>query len=191
MISPFRLIWPILAAILLTGNSAPNARLTFEGLGPIRIGMTVKQVEAIGFALTTGGPWSDEEEKFQCHYLDSAPNYPDIALMMNKDRLVRIDVAFGSAPGRWKSLSGAMIGMSEQDVHALYRDWLTISPHPYLGDSGSYLSLTSSDDDHAMIFETAALDQADTQIAGEKPTKYVTNFRAGLKDAVSYIEGCA
>lgn len=187
----FGLLWLMLAAILLTGNSTPNPRLSFQGLGPIRIGMTVQQVKALGFKLTTGGPWSNDDERFYCHYLDNAPDYPDIALMMNEDQLVRIDIAHGSKPGLWKSLSGAMIGMSEEEVRAIYGDWLKESTHPYLQDSGSYLSLTSSDGRYAMTFETAVENQASVTETNEKQTKYVKDFRAGLKVAVGYIEGCA
>lgn len=187
----FGLLWSMLAAIFLAGNSTPNPRLSFQGLGPVRIGMTIQQVKALGFKLTTGGPRSNDEEHFYCHYLDTAPDYPEIALMMNEDRLVRIDIAYGSKPGLWKSLSGAMIGMSEAEMRAIYGDWLKESTHPYLEDSGSYLSLNSDDGRYAMIFETAVDDQASVPETTEKQIKYVNNFRAGLKVAVGYIEGCA
>ncbi|WP_422344775.1 hypothetical protein [Parasphingorhabdus sp.] len=187
----FGLLWPTLAAALLTGNNVSNPRLSFQGLGPIRIGMTVEQVKTLGFKLTTDGPWSNEEERFSCHYLDSAPDYPDIALMMNEDRLVRIDVSYGSDPGLWQSVSGARVGMSEQEVRAVYGDWLVSSAHPYANDSGSYLSLTSSDGTYAMIFETAVDGTRRETEDPKSQTKYVSNFRAGLKAAVGYIEGCA
>lgn len=182
----FGLLWPVLGAILLTGNNVPGPRLSFQGLGPIRIGMTVEQVKALGFKLTTNGPWSNQEEQFYCHYLDSAPDYPDIALMMNEDRLVRIDVSYGSDPSFWQSMSGARVGMSEQEVHAIYGEWLQSTAHPYLDESGSYLSLTSSDGRYAMIFETGPKTGD-----AKNQTKYVSEFRAGLKAAVNYIEGCA
>ena len=175
-----------LAATLLVNTTTARPRLTFEGLGPIRIGMNVEQVRKLGFRLTTGGPWSNEEERFSCHYLDSAPGFPGIALMMNDDRLVRIDVHDDKKTRQWKSLSGAATGMSEAEVGDIYGDWLKKSGHPYLDEAGSYLTLTSSDGKYAMTFETALKD-----IDNEGVTKFVTDFRAGLAEAVGYIEGCA
>jgi len=181
----------MLAAILLAGATTPKPRLTFEGLGPIRIGMSVNQVKKLGFKLTTSGPWSDEEGRFLCHYLDSAPGYPGIALMMNEDRLVRIDVSHGSKPGAWQSLSGAKIGMSEQEVRDIYGDWMKKSGHPYLDEAGSYLTLTSAEGKYAMTFETALRDINPETLKSKSSPKFVTDFRAGLAGAVGYIEGCA
>jgi len=196
----FSILSLALAAILLAGATTPKPRLTFEGLGPIRIGMTVSQVKKLGFKLTTSGALDNEEERFSCHYLDSAPAYPGIALMMNEDRLVRIDVSSvdvsqGSKPGQklgaWQSLSGARIGMSEQEVRDIYGDWMKKSGHPYLDEAGSYLTLTSSDGKFAMTFETAVKDIGAAASESKSTPKYVTDFRAGLAGAVGYIEGCS
>ena len=151
----------------------------------------VKQVEALGFKLTSSGPWSDETEKFFCHYLDSAPDFPGVALMMNEDRLVRIDIGFGEDRQNWRTLSDAGVGLSEQELKEIYGDCLETSGHPSIDAAGYYLTLTSSDGKYAMIFETAVKDMDEKALKNRDQPKYVTNFRAGLAEPVGYIEGCA
>ncbi len=184
---------PVLLLLLPAADAPDRPRLTFKGLGDVRIGMSSEQVKALGFRLTTSGPWDEIGDDYfvSCHYLDSSPKFPGIALMMSDDRVVRIDITFGSGGEGWKSLSGAGIGMSEQELEAIYGDWLQTSGHPYLGEAGSYLSLTSSDGKYRMIFETAAKDMSADGLGDKDQPKFVTDFRAGLTDAVGYIEGCA
>jgi len=182
-----------LLILLLGANAAERPRLTFTGLGDIHIGMSESRARALGFRLTSAGPWGEvgDDDYVACHYLDSAPGYPAIAVMINDHEVVRIDIGYRSLGENWMSLSGARIGMSEQELAAIYGDWLQISPHPYLDEAGSYLSLTSSDGRYAMIFETAAEDfDADALQAGNQP-RLVTAFRAGRSGPVGYIEGCA
>jgi hypothetical protein len=73
---------------------------------------------------------------------------------------------------------------------------MKIDHHPYLGDAGSYLILDSSDGHYRMIFETAAPDGSGEQFSskpsrGPNANKRVTDFRSGLAEPVSYIEGCS
>jgi len=178
--------------LALAANGPEQPRLTFKGLGEIRIGMTPTEAKRLGFQLTTGGPWGEigDADFIACHYLDSAPNFPDIALMVNDNRVVRIDVALNSDHG-WQSLSGAKIGMSETEVADIYGNWLKITGHPYLDEAGSYLTLKSSNDLHAMTFETSVKDMNGEGLKIKRQPKYVTDFRTGFADAVGYIEGCA
>ena len=184
-----------LMVLLVAGNGPEKPRLTFQGLGDVRIGMSSKQVKQLGFQLTSSGPWDEVGDEYfvSCHYLDSSPKFPGVALMMSDDRVVRIDITFNSGAEGWQTLSGAKIGMSEKEVAAIYGDWLQSSEHPYLGSAGSYLSLTSSNGKYGMIFETAAEDMSAEALEDKNndQPKFVTDFRAGLSDAVGYIEGCA
>lgn len=180
------------------GIQEAKPRLTYQGLGDIRIGMTSNQVKKMGFSLNTQGPWGEEgdEEFIACHYLDSAPNYPGVHLMMSYDKLVRIDI-FG---GDWQSYSGAAIGMNEQEAEDIYGDALKFDYHPYAGKAGSYLSLQTRNRKYKMIFETYLKDDQLSQVDnpnesdsldGPNKHKKITSFRAGLFNPTSYIEGCA
>ena len=180
------------AFLIFSGSVDQKPRLTFDGLGAIKIGMTAPQAKNLGFKVSASGPWGEEDSAdfIACHYLESAPDFPGVFLMMSEGRVVRIDIDSRGDIG-WQSYSGAKIGMSESDVKAIYGNWLKVSGHPYLGDAGSYLQLNSSNGKYAMIFETAAKDMSAEALENPGQEKYVTDFRAGLTDSVGYIEGCA
>lgn len=186
-----------IALLCLAGATDSPARLTFEGLGPVRIGMAETELEALGF----GDPhrssdWQSDEEYRACHYLANEDRFPGVGLMINEGMLVRIDIGPNDAGVEWQTLSGAMIGMTEPDVASIYGNWMETDDHPYLGDAGSYLVLQSGDGRYKMIFETATADGSGEEMSsapsgGISGTKRVTDFRAGLADPVGYIEGCS
>tara|TARA_R110000850_G_scaffold7676_31_gene28073 strand:+ start:4332 stop:4931 length:600 start_codon:yes stop_codon:yes gene_type:complete len=186
-----------LVLLCLAGAARPAPSLTFEGLGPVRIGMTEKELLMLGFSdPQRSADWQTDEEYLACHYLVNEKDYPDAGFMINESRLVRIDLGADAAGGTWKSLSGAMIGMTETEVVSIYGSRLILDDHPYLGDAGSYLVLLSGDGRHKMIFETATPDESGEQFSsapsqGPNGRKRVTSFRAGLVEPVGYIEGCS
>lgn len=179
--------------LILGANAQERPRLTFAGLGDLRIGMSAEQAKGLGFRLTGSGPWGEvgDPDFVACHYLDSSPRFPGVAVMLSDNQVVRIDIGFRSGAENWQSLSGAKIGMPQTEVKAIYGDWLKVSRHPYLDEAGAYLTLTSSDGEYAMTFETSVEDfNGETEDAKSQP-KYVTDFRSGLAGPVGYIEGCA
>lgn len=194
-----------LVLLLLGANKDERPRLTFQGLGDIYIGMTIAQLRAKSFTSDSMYEGQPPEEYNSCHYMTNGRDYPGVGIMINDGHLVRIDIdrgrdhtppesdgAYKPIPAPvWKSFSGAKIGMSERDVKAIYGDWIKTSGHPYLGEAGSYLRLDSSDGKYAMIFETAVKDMDAEALKSPNQEKYVTDFRAGLTDAVGFIEGCA
>ncbi len=186
-----------LALLCLAGATSPPPSLTFEGLGPVRIGMTEAELQALGFSdPQRSADWQADDEYLACHYLANRQEYPGVALMINDNRLVRIDVDAGDEPGKWRTRSGAMIGMTEPEIAAIYTNWLTMEPHPYLGDAGSYLVLRSGDGRSKMVFETAMPEEGGEEfssapVQGPNGKKRVTSLRAGLADPVGYIEGCS
>lgn len=190
---------PFLPAVCLLfgATSDISPRLTFEGLGPIRIGMTEVQLEKMGFSDPyRSADWQTDEEYESCHYLSNEAKYPGVGFMINDGRLVRIGIGSNDKGINWKTLSGATLGMSETEVAAIYGGWMKMDHHPYMGDSGSYLILVSRDGRYRMIFETAISDDSGTKYSsapskGPNPEKRVTDFRAGLSGPVGYIEGCS
>jgi len=200
-----RVLLALAAPFLLAASPAERPRLTFDGLGDIRVGMTIAQLKARDFASDSMYEGQSPEEYNGCHYMTNGRDYPGVGIMINDGRLVRIDIDKGRDPTptesngiyspipvpAWKSFSGAKIGMSESEIKAIYGEWLKISGHPYLGEAGSYLRLDSDNGRYAMIFETAVGDMGAEALKNPKQEKYVTDFRAGLADAVGFIEGCA
>lgn len=185
-----------LAFLCLAGAVDPQPRLTFEGLGPVRIGMNESELQTRGFTdPNRSSDWQTDEEYVACHFLANEAEYPGVGFMINDSKLVRIDIGPNDAGIKWQTLSGAMIGMAETDVAAIYGNWMNIDDHPYLGDAGSYLILQSGDGQYMMIFETALQDESGGKSSsvpyrGPNSQKRVTDFRSGLTGPVGYIEGC-
>ena len=200
-----RALLALAAPLLVSAAPSERPRLTFEGLGKIRIGMTIVELKAQGFASDAMYDGQSSEEYDGCHYMSNGRDYPGVSFMINDGYLVRIGIhqRSDSAPPEssgiytpkpipaWRSLSGVGIGMSESDASAIYGDWLKISGHPYLGSAGSYLRLDSSDGKYAMIFETAIKNMSRDGSKDGDQQKFITSFRSGLAGPVSYIEGCA
>lgn len=193
----FRSATLLLAPLLLLGATDEKPRLTFKGLGPVQIGMSEAALLKSGFSDPyRSADWQADEEYAACHYLSNETDYPGVGFMINDGKLVRIGIGPNDAGIIWQTLSGATIGMTETEVASLYGNWMKIDYHPYLGDAGSYLILQSSDGRYKMIFETATSDGSGEQFAsapsrGPNAEKRVTDFRAGLAEPVSYIEGCS
>lgn len=160
---------PLLALTAHSETLHDTQRLTFTGIGPIRVGMTEAQARG---ALAQKLERTDFEEG--CSYL--TPRTKGIAFMLLDSRIARVDISEGA----WLTAEGAGIGTSEAEVRRLYPQ-VRIEPHPYLDEGqGYYFRVTAADlklKRYELLFETER--------------KAVTSFRAGLKSAVSLIEGCA
>ena len=158
----------------LTGAS----RLSLDGIGPVRVGMTLPEASAaagmpIRLLEMPPGP--------ECRY--AVPDHAsgtgdDLAFMVVKGRIVRIDVGI-MGPDRIRTVSGMGKGNTEAEVHATYPGQIRVEPHPYTPE-GRYLVYVPSDPGHrhlSLIFEA---------VNGE-----VRSFRAGLAEPVSWTEGCS
>lgn len=157
---------------------APSAPvLSVEGLGPVRIGMTVEQAEqALGAALRPRER-SDSPACWMTSRLDGRA--PDIAYMVAHGQIRRIDVLTGRFPASAvRSEQGIGIGDTEQAARRAYGSSMIVMPHKYTGaDGGHYLILTMPGGRSGMIFET---------FDGR-----VTQVRAGLRPELDYVEGCS
>ena len=144
--------------------------VTPEGVGAARIGATLAQLNAaLGEQLRPAYDVNPE-----CDYVDPAALPPGIALMVVHDTIVRIDVDTTGIP----TAEGAGVGDTETRVLELYSGRVTVQPHKYTGPEGHYLVVTwPSDTMRLLIFETDG--------------KRVLNYRAGIRPAVEYVEGCA
>lgn len=163
-----------LPALALAQDKSP--RLSYLSLGPIRIGMSELQVRAaFKDALHSD---QAEMEGYNCYYLSAKNLKPldrELGFMMIDNRLARIDVWRGP----WKTVSGAGIGTTEDELKTLYAGLYSFEKHQY-EDPGRYYTIRSKDPlykPYAVVFETDG--------------KSVIRFRAGLASAVALVEGCA
>lgn len=138
-------------------------------LGPVRAGMTVAQANA-----ALGGILNVRSSLDECDYIRPKTTPRDVAFMVEKGRISRIDVTNSSTIA---TTAGARIGDTEARIRSLYPGRVTSQPHKYT--DGRYLTVTpanAADSAFRIVFETDG-------------TK-VLQYRSGIRPAVEYVEGC-
>ncbi|MBD3882034.1 hypothetical protein IFO70_09720 [Phormidium tenue FACHB-886] len=170
------------------------SKLTARAFGPVQIGMTVQEAtQAAGMPLVTLQGGTPELDQI-CSYvrLQNAPE--GFQFMLNRDRIVRIDVRSQNISGvagrttpadpnlevkRIATPEGAALGSSEAEILALYPGQIEVTNHKYVS-GGHYLTFTpkdAADANYRLIFETD----------GDR----VTYIRAGQQPEVEWVEGCS
>jgi hypothetical protein len=148
-----------------------SGKLSLQGFGPIRIGMTLAQAQSI-----TGGALVGQDSGNQeCFYVTPSAAPEGIKLMVTEGRIARIDI---TSPA-YASMRGARVGQMQDKVTRLYLGQLEISQHKY-DDNGFYLTFIPkdlADQRYRMEFETDGM--------------RITRFRAGKLPEVQYVEGCS
>ncbi|HET9773058.1 MAG TPA: hypothetical protein VFS16_19325 [Acidimicrobiia bacterium] len=159
-----------------------ESRLVFDGIGPVKVGMTLAQASA---AVAKPVEVDPNYVLDGCAYAAVTGGPKGLSFMVLRDRdsdpwrIVRVDVDDES---RIATQSGIRIGATEAEVKRTYgapgrTGKITIENHEYV-EGGHYISY--DDDGPAglrMLFETD----------GQK----VTRFRSGQQGPVGYVEGCA
>lgn len=139
-----------------------------NGVGPVKIGMGLRELNAIlqeRFKLPT-----DKDDR-ACFYVKPM-RHPHVAFMILDGRLARIDV---DGPNI-SATGGVHVGDSEQRALRVYGSKLKVEESKYTGPEGHYLTLRSSDKRYGLRFET--------------DMGKITQFYAGTFDAVQLVEGC-
>jgi len=159
------------AMALAAGASAKyDPRASMTGVGPIRIGMDVYQLEQ---ALQTRIPDTQDASEDSCRQIEAGPRWPGTSVMLLDGRVARIDVTSRGIP----TLSGAAVGDLVSRVHQLYGGRLRATAHDFgTGEGMEYLTMFSHDHHYGIRFETD----------GER----VTEYYVGTGEAVQFIEGC-
>jgi len=176
-IKPLIVLVGFFAAIFLvimpaSGQSqlTTTSKLAIDGIGPIRVGMTIGEAEASARTrlLSLGGKLEN------CWYVKPQGGPRDISFMVIDGKIARVDIN-GNSP--ITTISGAKIGDSEDRIKSLYA--VRITPHEYVR-GGHYLTFVPNDtfdQQYRMVFETDG--------------KRVKQIRAGRLPEVEYVEGCA
>lgn len=152
------------------GEETTGSRVSTEGWGAIKIGMTPREAtEKGGIALSEPGAIRNE-----CSYISPRDPSLRIAFMLTRGRIVRIDVAKRGI----RTTSGIRVGDTEASVRRRLSGRLRVQPHVYT--NGSYLEFVPrdrQDRNRRVVFETTS---------GK-----VTYIRAGRLPEVRRIEGCS
>lgn len=159
-------------AAAATSTTRPSVDWTvrLDGVGPVRYGMSLAEARAALGDSLAGVPPGDG-----CEYTMPASAPLGVSFMFENGRLVRVDVDSAGV----RTAAGAEVGMTEAEIRARYPTGLEIRPHKY-DDAGHYLMYAGpqgTDSTLRLVFETD----------GER----VRRFRAGVRPAVEYVEGCA
>lgn len=145
--------------------------LSPDGFGPIKMNMTLKQIEAAsGLKLTSNKPDPQQAENESCYYV-ALKGLKDVLFMISGNQLVRINL---SSP-EYRTSKGAKIGDTESKVNALYAGKLQADPHHY-DEKGHYLTLFEKPGNRGIRFETDG--------------KVVTLIYSGNHEEVQYVEDC-
>jgi len=154
-----------------------NSKLAINGIGPIRVGMTVDEASrAAGVRLVKG--YAGLDENF-CSYFKPQGEPKGINFMVTKGRIVRIDIS----NERVTTIKGAKIGDTEDRIISLYPGQIQVTRHPYQRlplTNQKYLTFVpkdAADKSYRIIFETSK--------------NRVERFRSGKIPQVEYIEGCS
>ena len=156
-----------------------NSKLALNGIGPIRVGMTVDEAsESAGIKLIISG--SGGLDEYQCSYVQPKGEPKGIAFMVTKGRIARVDIFSNK---QITTIKGAKIGDTEERIFSLYPGQIKATRHPYQGlppRNGKYLTFVpkdAADKNYRIIFETA--------------NNRVMRFRSGKLPEVEAIEGCS
>lgn len=157
----------VLGACLITKSvTAVSWVVRDDGVGPVKIGMTLAQPSA-----TLHQKFSEQESGSENCFYVTAPGHDHLGFMIIDGRLVRIDV---DAPGIFTD-SGLQVGDSEAHARKIYGLKMKVTGHKYI-DTGHYLTALSDGRRYGIRFET--------------DKGRITTFYVGTYEAIQYVEGC-
>jgi hypothetical protein len=158
----------LLCSCLIGSSLAGDSWIVREdGVGPVKVGMSLSRLNV---NLHEKFEFPKDKEDQGCFYVNPG-KHPQISLMIENGRLVRIDVR---RPGVLAS-EGLQVGDSEVKARKVYGSKMKVTGHKYI-DTGHYLTVGSDDHHYGIRFET---DQG-----------RITMFYAGIYEAIQYVEGC-
>ncbi|MFD2264856.1 hypothetical protein ACFSM5_18260 [Lacibacterium aquatile] len=164
-LTPFLLI----ASVLLPISQAISQERVIEetGFGPLRIGMSMAELDALGLDVRYGEP---DQGEVGDYCTETGIGKLDLGAIVEGRVLARVyfwDATYATG-------AGIRVGHTEQQVRDAYGDALTVKPHAYT--NGSYL-FKLNDQGVGLVFET------DRGI--------VSGISIGKLPAIRYIEGCS
>jgi len=150
----------------------PAWQLSPNGLGPIKIGMTLSQVQAITHQkLANTTPDKFQAEDKSCFYSQFANKSLDgISFMVSYKKVVRIDIT----SAEYATTKGVKVGDNESEVLKNYPD-IKVTQHHY-DQQGHYLTYPVPLKDRGIRFETSK---------GKVERMY-----AGQAREIQYVEAC-
>jgi hypothetical protein len=166
----------VCAGLISCGKQGPFA-VGKDGFGPVKIGMTVEEAQALLGTHLEKDNYNDSEG---CRYYTPASGYEGLSFMTSLRKIVRIDVQASEGLKRPVAIptdGGARIGDTEARVLSLYSGRIKVAPHFYVGLPAHYLRVYDDAGKVRLIFETNV-------------DRVIISYRAGHEPEVEYVEGC-
>ena len=154
-----------------------QSKLALNGIGPIKVGMTVDEAsQSAGIKLIRSG--SGGRDEYQCSYVAPKGELKDIAFMVTKGRIARVEIR----DKRITTIRGARIGDTLDRIISLYPGQIQIIKAP----------LTSRPEGNSKHLTFVPKDAADKnyRIIFETTFDRVREFRSGKLPEVEFLEGC-
>lgn len=162
------------AAPLLCLSAASPHQLGFDGLSPVRVGMTLAQAEqALHAKLSIGFPNDDGPTGCGIAQIDGRNN--PFSYMIENGRVTRADLGGEGVTSSIRTAKGIGLGSSISDIRRAYGKQAKSHPNAY-EESEPDFEIKSTDGKAAMIFETEH--------------GRVVRIHVGRLPSVEYIEGC-
>jgi hypothetical protein len=158
----------ILFAMVSVCSATHEWVVRFDGTGPVKIGMSLSEMNA---ALHESFTMPEDKDEQACFYVEHAKR-PGVAFMIQEGHVMRVDVD-GSGIA---TAEGIKIGDSESQAFKVYGNKLKVEPHHYTAPEGHYLTVLSSNERYGIRFET---DEGK-----------IVRFYAGRRQAIALVEGC-
>lgn len=160
-----------------TGGTLPpravgNAQPDFNGIGPLRFGMTAQQMrKAWGVPLYGEAPLKDP---LACYYLRLRKDDYGLLLMIEGGKFVRADVRKDSIPAP----GGGRVGMTGDAMRKLYAGRIQTAPNKYDPPAQTLRVVPLHNEPARLVFEVDARGK-------------VRSWRVGVPPQVDYVEGCS
>lgn len=166
------LLLVVLVLFCSYATAASSWQLSPQGLGPIKIGMSLKEVQSITHQkLKNTKPDKYQAEDESCFYSQFADKkLSGISLMVAYNKVVRIDVT----SNEYETTKGIRIGDTEAKVQQQYPG-IKVLTHHY-DQNGHYLTDPAILKDRGIRFETS--------------NGKVTLMYAGRAQEIQYVEAC-
>jgi len=158
---------PYVLAAPAAERLVPTQPVSFRGVGPVRVGMTFKELRReLGEV-----ELEDKSGEMSCNFAHLPRSRWGISWMLIYGRVARTDVDERG----FATVSGARVGDSEARVLSLYKGGVIVGPHTYV-ENWHYLTVLSPDGKSMLVFETDG--------------SRVMGYRIGRSPEAGFVEGC-